>query len=312
MIKKLEMFLIVTTLLVSLIPGVALAGGGVPAGVTLQSWIVGTASTNVDTKKSYAGISFYYSGGYSTDIELDIPYNASWHKLDDVRPIIEAYKEGYATNLGGSGGIMGTTINFAPNVLAAMKVQNFNPSQVGGADISPSSTTLNSDQIAWLQKMGYSIESTSQSTPSPTTTTASTSTSTSSSQGQAQPQANTSTQATQKATSTPNSTVATTQQSATSPTSTPSTPAVGQTVKTPSGAMTREMVAADQKLSEQNPSSLNPANIPTKVPVKTEITSFKSKWPWIAGSAVIIIFAAALGRKIYTIRRTKRTHPFVI
>lgn len=309
MIKKLGMLLTITALLVSFIPRVALAGGGVPAGVTLQSWIVGTASTNVDTKKSYAGISFYYSGGYSTDIELDIPYDASWHKLDDVRPIIEAYKEGYGTNLGGSGGIMGTTINFVPNVLAAMKVQNFNPSQVGGADISPSSTTLNSDQIAWLQKMGYSIESTSQSTQSPTTTT--TSTSTSSSQGQAQPQANTFTQATQKATSTPNSTVATTQQSAKSSISTPSTPAVGQTVKTPSGAMTREMVAADQKLSEQNPPSLNPANIPTKVPVKTEIISPKSKWPWIAGSAVIIIFAAAVGRKIYTIRRTKRSHPFV-
>lgn len=290
MMRKLGMFLMIT-LLVSLIPGVALAGGGVPTGATLQSWIVGG-------NESHASISFYYSGGFSTDIALSSLYDPSWHKLNDVRPILEAYKEGYGPNLGGVSGIVGTDINFAPNVLAAMKVQSFNPSQVGGANIPPSSTTLNSAQTAWLQKMGYSVTATSS--------TATTSASTPSSQP-ALPQTQVNPQSSSQPTSTRSSKASTTavtgpavqSKSIDSSTSVSSNPAVGETVKTKSGPMTLEMVASDQKLAAENPPSLNPTDIPIKEPATKETSPKRNPWIWAAAGSGILALVGIAGRVLY-------------
>lgn len=280
--KKICTLLALVTLFISLVPGIALAGGGVPAGLTLQGWGVFPNGGGKDTT-----ITFSYSGGFDTGLEISIPYDSSWHKLDDVRPILEAYKEGYGPNLGGSGGIVGTTISFAPNVLAAMKAQNFNPSQVGGADIPPSSTTLNSDQTAWLQKIGYSVPSTSQTTSASTPTTAPAST-----QAQTQSQPKPSQQSSATSTSQTN-------------TSDPvqSDPEAGKTVKTPADPITPETVAAAKKWVEENPPSLNPANIPTKLPIKEETKAQKNIWIWVTAGVSILVLAAVAGRIIYVRHR---------
>lgn len=285
--RKIGALFVLVALFVNLLPGIALAGGGVPAGLTLQAWGVFPNEGGKDTM-----INFLYSGGFSTALEIETPYDSSWHKLDDVRPILEAYKEGYGPNLGSTGGIMGTTISFAPNVLAAMKVQNFNPSQVGGADIPPSSTTLNSSQTAWLQKVGYSADSTSQpaSTPDPTPTPPSVP------QTQSQPQPSQQT----------SSTNSTSVQQGKANTSTPTTdPAVGQTVKTPSGPMTQEMAAKAQQLAAENPPSLNPANIPINIPAnaKKSTSLLKNIWVWVGAGTVILVLAAVVARIIYVKRQ---------
>ena len=280
--------LLISSLLVGLnllSPNVTLASGGVPTGVTLQGWVVGKTATNVTTQKSFSGISFVYSGGFSTDIALNVPVDPSWHKLDDVRPILEAFKEGYGSNLGGTGGIVGTTINFAPNVLAAMKVQNFNPSEVGGANIPPSSTILNSDQITWLKQPGIGYASDlanvtqkqTQSQPQPQP------------QPQLQPQTQTQTQQTSSTNQTSSISSTTVQSKSTTRAQVKSVPPVGEEVKTPSGQITQQMVANDQQLSNQNPPSLNPASIPTKTPTAPIV---KIKFDLITAVCVLIILVA--------------------
>jgi hypothetical protein len=302
--------LLISSLLVGLnllSPNVTLASGGVPTGVTLQGWVVGPNS-------GHATIGFSYSSGFSTDIELNIPLDPSWHKLDDVRPLIEAYKEGYASNMDGASGILGTTINFAPNVLAAMKVQNFNPAQVGGANIPPSSTILNSDQIAWLKQpgIGYAsdlanITSAAQPTTSTQTQVVTPTPSVPQKQTQSQPQVQpqTQTQQTSSTNQTSNTTSTPVQSKSTTQAQVKSNPPVGEAVKTPSGQITQQMVVADQQLSKQNPPSLNPASIPTKIPTapinKKKFNLF-GKWTWIAAAGALIILAVA-ARILYIRKR---------
>jgi hypothetical protein len=309
--------LLISSLLVGLnllSPNVTLASGGVPAGVTLQGWVVGTTATNVTTQKSFSGISFVYSGGFSTDIALNVPVDPSWHKLDDIRPILEAFKEGYGSNLGGTGGIVGTTINFAPNVLAAMKVQNFNPAQVGGANIPPSSTILNTDQTNWLKQPGIGYASDLANITSATQLTTATQTqvvtptpSVSQKQTQSQPQVQPQTQTQQ--TSSTNQTSSTTstpvQSKSTTQAQVESNPPVGEEVKTPSGQITQQMVVADQQLSKQNPPSLNPASIPSKIPtapINKKKFNLLGKWTWIAAAGALIILAVA-ARIVYIKKR---------
>ncbi|MDR3543422.1 MAG: hypothetical protein P4L69_21070, partial [Desulfosporosinus sp.] len=184
--KKLFVLLALVTLLVSLITGVATAttyNNEVPSGLTLLGWSVTPNDGGKDTM-----INFVYSGGFKAPTGIDAPFDSSWHTLDDVRPILLAEQEGYGNYLGGTNGAFGNNIKFSDNVLTAMKVQNFNPSQVGGANIPPSSTTLTSDQTTWFQKIGYSVQSTNQSASTPTHTTKPTPTSASPSQTQTQTQ----------------------------------------------------------------------------------------------------------------------------
>lgn len=287
--KKFGMILALLCIMLTLLPGVALAmtyNNDTPSGVTLQGW-----STTPDQGGKHTTINFLYTGGFQSAMGIQAPFDSSWHSLDDVRPILLAEQEGYGNYLGGSNGALGSNIKFSDNVLAAMKVQNFDPSQVGGANIPPSSTTLNSDQAAWLQKIGYSV-STASSTPAPTPTT----------QNQSQPNPSP-----QKATATSTQTNTTTPiQQSKANTSTPtvqSDPVVGQTVKTPSGQMTQEMVSADHQLEVQNPPSMNPANIPTKLPLKEETKAQKNIWLWIMAGVVIITLAAVVGRIIFVRHR---------
>ena len=299
LMKKLFALLTSITLLVCLIPGVALASGGVPAGLTLQNWVVGPNQGGKNTT-----VEFYYSGGYSTGLEVDIQYNSSWQKIDPVEPIFEAYKEGYGPNLGSAGGILGTTISFAPNVLAAMKVQDFNPSQVGGANIPPSSTTLTSDQIAWLQKIGYSVQTTSQSSPTPTPTPSPTPAPVTQTQPQPQP---ISSQQPSQPTQT-NASSGPAQKANTSSSKDPVTadPEVGKTVKTPVKTATPETIAAAKKFATENPPSLNPTNIPINIPTKNakkEANVLENKWIWVAIGAILLILIGAIGRIIYIRRR---------
>jgi len=298
--KKLFVSLALVTLLVSMIPGVATATtytNDVPTGLTLLGWSTTANDSGKDTM-----INFFYSGGFREPTPIEVPFDSSWHSLDDVRPILLAHQKGYDYDFGGTNGSFGSKIMFSDNVLAAMKIQDFNPSQVTGANIPPSATTLTSDQTVWLQKIGYSVQSTSQSVSTHTTTPTSVSATPSQTKTQSQPQP------TQKATSTQtNTTTASTpiQQSKknTSSTTTPSSPAVGQTVKTLSGPITSEMVAANQKMAAQNPPSLNPANIPIKVPVKKETSTTRNVWIWIAAGVVILVLAAVSGRVLYVRHR---------
>ncbi|AFM42965.1 hypothetical protein Desaci_4102 [Desulfosporosinus acidiphilus SJ4] len=294
--RKFGMILALLCILITLLPGAVMAttyNNDVPSGLTLSAWTVGPNQGGKNTV-----ISFLYTGGFRASNEIDAPFDSSWHSLDDVRPILLAEQEGYGNYLGGTNGTFGSNIKFSDNVLAAMKVQNFNPSQVGGANIPPSSTTLNSDQTSWLQKMGYSVQSTNQTvptqtqapTPAPVT--------------QSQTQNNPPSQSTSSKQSS-SATVMTAQQSKANTSISPvqSDPAVGQTVKTPSGPMTQEMVAADKILSTQNPPSSNPANIPTKLPIKEETQTQKNIWLWVAAAVTIFAFAAVAGRMIYVRHR---------
>lgn len=295
-----KILLITLLVILALLPGTAMAtsyNNAVPSGSTLLAWTVGPDQGGKKTV-----ISFLYTGGFRASNEIDASFSSSWHSLDDVRPIILAEQEGYGNYLGGTNGVFGSNIKFSDNVLAAMKVQNFNPSQVDGANIPPSSTTLNSDQITWLQKMGYSVQTTSQTasaaTPAPTTAPT---------QTQSKPSTqNTSSKQTSNATSTPVQFSNTNTSTKTSSETVKSDPPVGQTVKTPSGPITPEMVAADQKLVAQNPPSLNPTNIPVtsaNVPAKTESVISKYKWDWIAGGVAIIILVSAVSRILYIRKR---------
>lgn len=297
--RKLGILLVITLLLLGLMPGLATAvtyNNDVPSGLTLLAWAVGPNQSGKDTV-----ISFLYTGGFHASNEIDAPFNSSWHSLDDARPILLAEQEGYRNYLGGTNGVFGTNIKFSDNVLAAMKVQNFNPAQVGGANIPPSSTTLNSDQIAWLQKMGYSVQSPGQSTTTSTQTQASASTQSvqsSEQQTQTSPPAPTSSSQT---TASSSSESAQTSQKISQPTVKLS---AGDTVKTPSGPVTPQMAATDKQLAAENPPSLNPANIPIKLPVKEEtMPSQRNIWLWAAAGAVILALGAVAGRIIYVKHR---------
>jgi len=280
--KKLKALVISIALFMGLLPSVAMAttyNNDVPSGLTLQAWSVGP---NQGGKKTV--ISFSYSGGFRASNEIDAPFDSSWHSLDDVRPILLAEQEGYGNYLGGTNGTFGSNIKFSSNVLAAMKVQNFNPSQVGGADISPSSTTLNSDQIAWLQKVGYSVPTAVQNAPASTPTTASESVP---AQTQSHPQ--------------PSQPTATAQASSAS--SGVKSDQVGKTATTPSGPMTQDMVAADQKLAAENPPNLNPANIPIAQPNQT--SSKRNIWIEVAAGVAVLVIAVVVGRIVYIKRKSK-------
>ncbi|KLU63695.1 hypothetical protein DEAC_c43810 [Desulfosporosinus acididurans] len=290
--KKFGMILALLCILSILLPGVAMAttyNNSIPSGSILVGWVVGNSG-------GQATISFSFSGNSGVTLPTSIPFDSSWHALDDIRPILLAHKNGDDNYLGGTNGVFGSNIKFSDNVLAAMKVQNFNPAQLGGANIPPSSTTLNSDQTAWLQRVGYSGQSTGgQTAPAQTPTPAPVT--------QAQTQNNPPSQST----SSKQSSSTTSQQSKAnanaSSSAVKSNPAIGQTVKTPSGPMTQDMVAADKNLSAQNPPSQNPANIPTKSPAKEETKAHKNIWLWVATGVAILTLAAVAGRIIY--KRTR-------
>ncbi|HBV88452.1 MAG TPA: hypothetical protein DEF42_17855 [Desulfosporosinus sp.] len=285
--KKIKIAICCFFILTLLLPGRAMAttyNNDVPSDLTLLGW-----SVNPNNGGKSTSINFLYTGRFSAPMGIDVPFDSSWHSLDDVRPILLAEQKGYGNYLGGTNGSFGSNIKFSDNVLAAMKVQDFNPSQVGGANIPPSSTTLNSDQIAWLQKVGYSVQLTTQTTPAPMPTP--TPEPTSSPAPQTQTQNKPSSQSTSSNTT---STPAQQSKADASPSTVRSNPAVGETVKTDSGPMTQEMVVANQELSKQNPPDLNPTNIPTPLEtVETEATPYK--WTWITGGAIILILAAAGG-----------------
>ncbi|AFM01468.1 hypothetical protein Desde_3177 [Desulfitobacterium dehalogenans ATCC 51507] len=280
MTKKIKALVITVALLIGLLPGVALARGGVPHGVTLEGWVAGPNGNGTS-------ISFGYSDGFGTDLFISIPYNSSWKKVNPVEPILQAYKEGYGPNLGGEGGILGTTINFAPNVLAAMKSQNFNPAEVGGASIPPESTALNDDQIAWLQKGGYTVpaETTApkplaEAEPAPV---------------QPEPELPINTGQVNAVTEPVNlSTVPT--QSESEPKADPSD-SVGQTVKTPDTPMTEEMVTENQKLVTQDPPKVNEppvpvASIPVQAPEPEQSNTNLMMW---LGVVVAVVVLASVG-----------------
>jgi len=267
--KKLKALVISIALLLGILPSVAMAttyNNNVPSGLTLQYW-----SINPNQGGKQTSINFVFSDGFSVPIGIKAPFDSSWHTIDDVRPILLAEQEGYGNYLGGTNGTFGSNIKFSSNVLAAMKAQNFNPSQVGGADIPPSSTTLTSDQTS-----SSSTAAQTQSQPSQPTvaTQASTSTKTEATQGQT-------------------SSVSSNVQS----------DPVGKTATTPSGSMTQDMVAADQKLAAENPPNLNPANIPIAQP--NQASSKRNIWIEVAAGVAVFVIAVVVGRIVYIKRKSK-------
>jgi len=300
MSNNIKALIITAALIIGLLPGSVMAGGGAPKGVTLEGWIVGPRGS-INGGPELAGISFAYSDGFSTDLALSIPYDTSWKKINDIRPIIEAYKEGYGPNLGGEGGILGTDINFAPNVLAAMKAQNFNPAQVGGANIPPESTNLNDEQIAWLKQMGYSVPAESPiNKAAPEVKNGQESVNTKPPQ---QPTLSVNSEEVKVESelveaNVPSSSVLEAKSEAKADPVDP----VGQTVKTPDTTMTQEMVVESKKLAVQDPPKVYEPIISItddSEQVSEQAQSIlKGPIPWIAATlAIIVTIVITLSRK---------------
>ena len=301
--KKLAIIIAICSILA--LPSAAMAttfNNDVPSGLTLLDWIVGTNQNGKSTS-----INFYYSGGFNAPMIINVPFDSSWKTFDDVRPILLAEKNGYGNYFGGTNGSFGTNIKFSDDVLAAMKVQNFNPSEVGGANITPSSTTLNSDQITWLKQpgIGYAsdlanITSATQPTTSTQTQVVTPTPSVPHEQTQSQPQVQPQTQQTSSTNQTSSISSTPVQSKSTTQAQVKSIPPAGEVIKTPSGQITQQMVATDQQLSKQNPPSLNPANIPT--PVQNErkplILNHESV---VAGRIVCLILLVGICRLVYII-----------
>ncbi|KJR45814.1 hypothetical protein UF75_3799 [Desulfosporosinus sp. I2] len=285
---KIKAMVILIALLIALSPSVVMAGGSVPAGVTLQGW-----STTANNGGKSTMINLLYTDGFSTALQLDAPFDSSWHSLNDVRPILQAYKEGYGPNLSGADGILGTGINFAPNVLAAMKAQNFNPAQVGGANIPPSSTVLNDEQIAWLQRGGYPIptQTTAPSTPTPVVKNDPL-------PEPAKPQPAPK-QETQPVATKPITTALLTDSA---PKADPADP-VGQTVETPATPMTQEMIAESQKRAAENPPTINKPNIPLTEQTTEQEELFSNRNIWIGVALIVAVVTMVV--VIYTKRKGK-------
>jgi hypothetical protein len=298
--KKLTTIVIICSIL--LLPGVASAtayNNSIPSGSTLLYW-------SVVKSGDHTSATFVFSGNLNVNLPISVPFDSSWHVVDDTRPIILAHQKGDDNYLGGTNGVFGSNIKFADNVLAAMKVQNFNPSTVGGADIPPASTSLTGAEKTWLSQPGVGYASDLTSIQS--------STSQPQSQTQVQPQpAQVQSSNKQSVSSTGSSSApAPAQQTQTQVKSNPvkSSPAVGQTVKSPSGSMTQDMVSADKKLAAQNPPIFIPSDIPVpKKAVKKPATltaKLLEKWPLLAGVGVaVLILLAAVMRILYLRKKQK-------
>jgi len=280
--KKIKVILILIALLIALSPSMVMAKGLVPAGVTLQGW-----STTANNGGKSSTINLKYTNGFSDSIPLDAPFSSSWYPLNDVRPILQAYKEGWGPDLGGEGGNLGTTINFAPNVLAAMKAQNFNPAQVGGANIPPESTILNEEQTAWLKQIGYTVPAvtTTPSTPSPVVKS-------NPPPVQAQPETKQETLPSQPVTTKPVTTPLKETDSA-APKADPADP-VGQTVKTPATPMTQEMIAESQILAAENPPTINEPKVSVIEQANESEQPATHNNIWLGVALVVIVAAVAI------------------
>ncbi|WP_298203081.1 hypothetical protein [Desulfosporosinus sp.] len=287
MTKKIKAIVILVALLIALSPSMAMAAGGVPAGVTLQAW--GTTANNGGKS---AVINFKYTGGFSTALQIDADYESSWYPLNDVRPILQAYKEGYGPNMSGVDGILGTGINFASNVLAAMKAQNFNPAQVGGANIPPSSTVLNDEQIAWLQRGGYPMPT---QTAAPSTPTPVVKNDPPPEPAKPQPAPK---HETQPVTTKPVTTALVTDSA---PKTDPADP-VGQTVETPATPMTQEMIAESRKLAAENPPTINKPKLPVAEQTTEPEQPVSNQNIWIGVASIVAVLAIGV---IYMKRKVK-------
>ncbi|WP_018305463.1 hypothetical protein [Desulfitobacterium hafniense] len=281
MLKKIKALAIMVALLIGILPGVALAEGLVHDGLTLQGWVVGPRGSSVDGGPQFAGISFLYSDGFSTDIALSAPYDSSWKKINPVEPILLAYKEGYGPGPAGLADIFKQSITFAPNVLAAMKVQNFNPAQVGGANIPPESTVLNEEQIAWLQKGGYPIPAeTPVSKPVETESAPIT-------QAEPEPQKiETEIKAEPAVTPDPKPEAA--------PKAESSDP-VGQTVQTPATAMTNEMVEQNKQLAAADPPKVNETKVSDDIAKQISEQKDTNNTVWIGVASTTVVLVALGG-----------------
>jgi len=290
MTKKIKAIVTLVALLIALSPSMAMAGGLVPAGVTLQGW-----STTANNGGKSSTINLKYTNGFSDSIPLDAPFNSSWYPLNDVRPILQAHKEGWGPDLGGEGGNLGTTINFAPNVLAAMKAQNFNPAQVGGANIPPESTILNEEQTAWLKQLGYTVPT---NTPAPSTPTPVIKNDSPPEQPNPQPapkqEIQPSQPVTQPSTIPPKETV-------TVPKADPADP-VGQTVETPATPMTQEMIAESRKLAAENPPTINKPKLPVAEQTTEPEQPVSNQNIWIGVASIVAVLTIGV---IYMKRKVK-------
>lgn len=279
MIKKIKALAIMVALLVGILPGVALAQSLVHDGLTLQGWVVGPNGNGT-------GIGFKYSDGFSTDLFISAPYDQSWKKINPVEPILLAYKEGYGSGPAGLADIFKQSITFAPNVLAAMKAQNFNPAQVGGASIPPESTVLNEEQVAWLQKGGYPVQTkTPASKPVETGSAPIT---------QAEPEKqNIETEVKTEPVSTVVDPVTVTPdpKQEVAPKAEASDPVV-QTVQTPTTSMTNEMVEESKQLAAADPPKVNEPkvsnNIEKQIYEQNEIKDTNTVWLGAASAVVVL------------------------
>ncbi|MCO5386986.1 MAG: hypothetical protein NHB14_15770 [Desulfosporosinus sp.] len=173
-----------------------------------------------------------------------------------------------------------------------MKAQNFNPVQVGGANIPPESTTLNDDQIAWLQRGGYPIptQTTAPSTPTPVIKN-------DSPQQPAKPQPAPK-QETQPVATKPVTTALVTDSA---PKADPADP-VEQTVKTPATPMTQEMIVESQKLAAENPPTLNEPKVPVIEQTAEPEEPVSNRKIWIGVASIVAVLAIGI---IYTKRKVK-------
>ena len=125
---------------------------GLTAGETIMAWVYQYQSPGVGK------LTVEYSGGNPVFVPLNgswVQNNASWSKMDAVAPLLAAYRGGDASSIA-SIFPTGVGVQVSSDVAAAMTVQKFNPSEVGGQPLAPSASTLTSATKSWLDSTGWS------------------------------------------------------------------------------------------------------------------------------------------------------------
>ena len=281
--------------------------GGVQQGSTIIGWkYTETSSTN-------AGITVVYSNNQYVSVDLGgfswIQNTPSWTNPDAVAPLMAAYK--YEPAQVASIFPTGINLQFSPDVAAALTVQQFNPSQVGGQSLAPSPSTLTSTTESWLQKAGYGSALTTYLAQSGTASTSPAPTRPSSGTGSGS--STTTTQPSQSLAPTSKSTQS--QQPPVSSATTTKQPTVTQAATTSSS---KPLPVASQ--SQTTPVTVSPApssSVSVPLPPKTPYLAHHKvsrshavvaagphhptsnaptghPWPWIAGGVIVVGGAAWL------------------
>ena len=223
--------------------------------------------------------------------------STTWTNLDSVEPLLAAVKHGYAYQVAGAFP-SGIGLQYSSDVAAAMTVQNFNPSEVGGQPLAPSSSVLTSSTESWLTSSGWGSALTSyQASQTSTSTTPTTQQSTPPS-SQAQPTTtqtsqppttkSTSTSVVPKSSTTP---VAPHTSQATTPKSLPVTTKTTPVALTPSSTSPSASVPLPPTtpyLAHHHVARSHAVVAGAAVHHKASHHHAANPWPWIVGGIVVV------------------------